>query len=412
MPRSGDHGWLPLAGLALALAGCSAPPPPAYPEWATKSQTFAPSPSSENAYDGYVLAARQAEGDAGDLASFVSFEGRHKAELITRVAPALRLVRQASKKICGVKFEPRDPLSPNPNHAGLRLIRSSIVWQIESALAKDDLDTAANLAVLATKVGFDLAGGDASDADVGLQFADEARRAIAPRLPDLSQAQLSRLTQGLKGALSTLPSFQEIAKHEEQNYLCGVDNIQAFYRANAFVDIENGYGSSVREAVSYLKGIKGKDREERPAYFQGFAKEAQETASWYGSQSALPTVKRKAPKDMPLAEHRPWKRFSAVLFTTLRPVLNRYDATLARTRLLILTCEIHRQIKAARVAPKTLDAFTSDLATDPYSGRAFQYRADGMEFYLYSVGSNFQDDQGSTDSIYTNPDLQLETSRR
>jgi hypothetical protein len=123
-------------------------------------------------------------------------------------------------------------------------------------------------------------------------------------------------------------------------------------------------------------------------------------------------VKRKKDSDIQLAETRPWKRFSAALFTTLKPILSRYDATLARTRLMILTGEIYRQIKVSRSAPKTLEAFSSELTVDPYSGEPFKYRATGMEFYIYSVGLNFQDDRGDTDSIFSSPDLTLETARR
>jgi hypothetical protein len=313
---------------------------------------------------------------------------------------------------CNFMHVSRTPLETNPDHAGWRLIRYSIVWQIESTLQKGDFDTAVSLVSLATKIGFDLAGGGASDADLGLQFVDDARRALAPRIQDLSVAQLARLTANLKSALAAMPKFEAIAQNETQNYLQAVQMVQTFYREDQLPQLETKFGNQVRDAVSYLKQVKKDDRAKRPEYFNGFAKEADVFAAWYRAQAAVPAVKRKPDTDMQLGENRPWKRFSAIFFTTLRPIITRYDATLARTRLLILTGEIHRQIKVARVAPKSLGAFSLDLTIDPYSGEPFKYRATGMEFYLYSVGMNFQDDQGATDSIFAAPDLTLETARR
>lgn len=412
MPRCGSHGWLTLAGLALAFAGCSAPPPPKFENWGAMEQAYAPSPNSGNAFDGYVIAARDAEVAAGDLASYVSFEGRHKRMLIERLGPAVTKLRRAAALPCNFKFIAKPPFEPDPHHSGWRLLRYSLNWQLEAALTKGDFDTAVNLTILSTKVGFDLAGGGARDADSGLQFVDDSRRAMASHLQDLSPAQLSRLTNGLKTALGSMPAFEKIAQNESRAYLEAIQWIQDQYQSGTFDKIDANLGSAVRDAVTYLKQVRKDDHNKRPAYFQGFADEAAQVVDWHKSQSVLPVVKRKADKEMPLAEERPWRRFSGVLFSTLKPILARYDATLARTRLLILTGEIHRQIKAARVAPASLGAFSPDLTIDPYSGQTFKYRASGMEFYLYSVGMNFQDDQANTDSTFSHPDLTLETSRR
>lgn len=412
MPRCGNHGWLPFAGLAILLTGCSAPPPPQFEVWAPQEAAYAPSPNSGNAYDGYVVAAREAESLAGELSAYVSFAGKHKSSLMKRIAPAVQKMRKAADLSCDVRFVTPTPFAPAPNHSGWRLIRYSLIWQLEEAVAKGDFDSAIGLVVVATKIGFDLTGGAAADADLGLQYVDEARRTIAPYIQDLSQVQLSRLTTGLKKALGALPTFDRIAQNEGKNYRRAIQWVQDNYQGNKFEEIDSVLGTSVRDAVTYLKQVRKDDTQKRPAYFQGFADEAEQVVDWQTAQAALAVVKRKADKDMPLAKERPWRRFSASLFTTLRPILSRYDATLARTRLLILTGEIHRQIKAARKAPSSLSAFSQDLTIDPYSGQLFKYRANNMEFFIYSVGSNFQDDQASTDSTYSVPDLTLETSRR
>ena len=359
-----------------------------------------------------MLAARDAESSIGDLASFSSFDGKSKRLLIERVAPALRRLRRAADQPCDFRFQSYPHDVPNPNHAGWRLIRQSLVWQIEAAIRAKNYDTAVNLASLATRVGFDLCNGGASDADVGMQFVDEARRSIVSSIPDFSASQLSALTRGYKSALDRLPPFSSISEHEAENFKQGVQWIQDRYRANEFASIDSFLGSTVRDATSYLKGLKSEDREKRPAYFEGFAQESETVAEWWGAQSSLAVLKRRSEKEMKLAKERPWRRYSAALFGTLKPIQARYDATLARTRLLILSSEVYRQIKVSGTAPKTLKAFSPELVRDPYMGTSFRYQPLGADFKLYSFGPNYWDDQGATDSLFTSPDLTLESNRR
>jgi len=409
MPLCGRHGWLLLVGCAICVAGCGAAPPVPYPTWAPSERAYAPSPTSGNAYDGYLIAAREAESAAGDLARHVSFTGRHRNQLLERTSSAFRKLQQASSKPSTFQFRSSPPFELDPDYAGLRILRLTTLWRIEDAIKAENLDRAVELANMGSKVGSDLAAGGAMDADLGLQWMDDIRKTIAPILARLTVAQLSRLTAGQKRALDSLPAFETIVRNERLNFLQGVQWIQDAYAKGDFATIDTQFGTPVRDATTYLKGVAKNDREKRPAYFQGFAKEADIVADWYIQQSTKPLIKRQPLKDMPVEKERPWRRYAGQLFTTLAPVLTRYDATVARTRLLVLTSEIRRQIKVARMAPRSLDAFTKDLRTDPLTGESFKYRAAGMEFYLYSVGPNFQDDQGQTDGIYTNPDLVLES---
>ncbi|HZH97573.1 MAG TPA: hypothetical protein VEX38_01265, partial [Fimbriimonadaceae bacterium] len=113
------------------------------------------------------------------------------------------------------------------------------------------------------------------------------------------------------------------------------------------------------------------------------------------------------PEAKPLAE-RPWRRFSKHFFMTLRPLLVLNDATVARTRLLILEAAILKDVRLERRAPKDLSAFGPEIKTDPYSGQPFVYRADGADYRLHSVGENAIDDAGDTDESFSSPDLVLE----
>lgn len=406
------YGWLLLGLAVVVVAGCSAPPAPAYPTWAPPARSYAPSEGSSNAFDGYVLAARQAEDATAKWNKRVFFTPGQKKEIIAACRPALSLIRRSAAKRCDFQFSSQKPFELAPNHVGWRMIRDSLAWQIEATCVAGDFNTAVSLTVLATKVGFDLTGGSAKDADLGLQMVDDARQALAPSLPDLSAAQLQTLTEGLKNALALKPAFSQTIENEKLNMLQAVQLVQDSYRANDFATLKQQLGNDVRDAITYLNQIRREDAEKRPAYFEGFADEANKVCESMRKLAALPVSRRAAEPEPKLAESRPWRRFAKQFFGALKPALAKDDATTARTRLLILASEIYRQIKVAKQAPKTLGGFTRELTLDPYSGEPFKYRATGSEFLIYSVGGNFLDDLGETDSTFSSPDLTLETGRR
>jgi len=216
----------------------------------------------------------------------------------------------------------------------------------------------------------------------------------------------------MKNAMSALPPFDQVIGNERIQMLQAVQFVQDCYQKDDFAPLDDNLLNEVRDATTFLKQLKKDDRSKRPAYFEDFAHEVDQYCDWARRQSAVPTAKRPDPADkkagMKLAADRPWRRFSKQFFTTLQPMQDKLDATVARTRLLILSSELMRQARVAGIAPKTLDGFTKELTIDPYVGVPFRYHPAGMDFKIYSAGPNFQDDQGETDSIYTAPDLTLE----
>ena len=85
------------------------------------------------------------------------------------------------------------------------------------------------------------------------------------------------------------------------------------------------------------------------------------------------------------------------------------DATLARTRMLVITARLLAMEKRNQPIPAELNKFDARLRQDPFSGYPFVYHAQGSHFRLYSVGSDFKDDGGETDAeTFMSPDLALE----
>ncbi len=84
------------------------------------------------------------------------------------------------------------------------------------------------------------------------------------------------------------------------------------------------------------------------------------------------------------------------------------DATVARTRLMIIESELIRRRQLHMELPADLKGFSAPINVDPYTGRPFIYHAEGSDYTVYSVGVDGIDNAGQTDATFTTPDLKLE----
>ncbi|HVT11952.1 MAG TPA: hypothetical protein VHE55_06770 [Fimbriimonadaceae bacterium] len=407
------HGCLRLlfsaAAAALAVAGCGPGTPPLMPDWAPREQTYVPEEGSSNAYDSYALIARNVEETVPQsLLNRVFFDPDHENAVLAKIDKPLSLLVSATKKRCEFRFTAPKMFEPAPYQRGWRLLGRALQWKIEQACITGSFDQAIDLEIAATKFGFDLTGGSATDASLGFEIADEARRAIAPFIAKFGAAQLGVLADGLSNALDGKPPLKVTIEHEHTRMLQGIQYVQDAYAAGRFDDLMSKMGEDVRDGVAYLRDLKSQDAKKRPAYFEGFAQEAEAETNWLTSVADLPATQRKTEATPDLEKQRPWKSFAKQFFTAAVPLLKIQDSSIARTRLAILTSLILRQVKTAHAAPKDLSGFSKDLTLDPYTGRAFAYRASGPIFAVYSLGSDGIDDAGDTDESFTTPDLTLE----
>lgn len=399
-------GWIGFA-LAALLSGCGARPELAYPDWLRNTDAR---PTPDGRYAAYVQAADQVESAAEKYLATVYFTPGKRDACLKLIGPALKTLSQASSRPeLGWGFEPRSPLESPENVAAWRLLGRGLVWKIEAAVRESDYDTAVRCAVLATRFGLDLVGGSAMEGSLGLAICDEARRAISPALPKLPAEELSRLANGVGNILAKRPDLSDTIEHERLNLLAGVQQIQDAYRDEAWGQLIKGFGPDVRAAVDRLKEMKHKEPSSAITFFKGLADEAEQEARYYHKLAELPRARR---GDVSKPDHdpgRPWRRFARHCTGTLRPLLDQYDSTLARTRLLVLEAELQKRARAGESFPRTLNQFGEELATDPYSGEPFPYRADGTDYRVYSVGSDLSDDGGQTDETFASPDVRLES---
>lgn len=393
-----------LAG--AVCAGCHHGPPPAFPDWVGAVSDG--SGDRNSTFNQYVRAAEEAESEGHRYLQMVSFYPGQRINAMKASENAVGIVESASSSKCVFEFKPASPFAAPPHQQGWRLIGRDLVWKIQDNIKSTNYDEAVNAAVIATKFGFDVSGGGATDASLGLAIADDARRAIAPALDMMSPAQLGNLANGIEMALDAKPPISQIIDHEHQNMMECVQVVQDDYRNRRFDDLTANLGPDSRSAVEYLKELEHKDATKRPEYFRDFAAEADSLANWMKSVAELPGVDRQNKPAPRFPSDRPWKKFSMEFFSGLQPLLEMNDQTLARTRLLILESLILQQIKSNGAAPRDLSQFPDSLKTDPYSGKSFVYGADGTDFHVYSVGADFRDDGGETDETFTQPDLKLE----
>ncbi len=389
---------------AVAVAGCHGGDKDAYPTWTLEPRSYTPREGSSNAYDTYALAAQDVEQKAPDLVKRVSFFPGHRAEAEKLIGATVDKVMRATHETCTFEFVPHKPFEPVPYQRGWRMIGRVFLWRVEDGCRSGNFDKAIANAEAGTKFGFGLTGGSAIDASLGLAVADDIRRALAPYLAKMSAVQLDRLGKGFKTVLAEKPAISTAIRHEQDSALLMIQFLQDSVKTGDLKKVQEKLGPEVNETVRYLDGVASNETK-RKAFFEGLAKSAAEEIGLVEQQSMEPASTRKI-------EHKKssdaWKSLTKHVAGTARPLLDLNDATVARTRLLILYAEVFRINKNGKPFPRSLAAFSPELTIDPYSGAPLIYSADTAQFSIYSVGSNGQDDGGDTDATFTKPDLKLE----
>ncbi|CAN5497786.1 hypothetical protein BH11ARM2_BH11ARM2_30810 [soil metagenome] len=397
------YGWLAIA--ALVATGCRRGGGEPLPNRVPTQAALAADPG----FTTLCQAAETAQTAAGKLIERTSYYPQQRTMLSQKLAPA---VEQAAS-VGGAPFvyEAPGPFDKRPYREGWRIIGKAMVWRIEDAVAAHKPPEAVQAFLLASRFGFGLTGGDASDATLGLSIVDEARRAILPALPTLDAAGMSKLSQGLKSALAARPGPGAVAANERMRDLRFVQELQDATLKNDLAPFEGSMGRDGRPAVAYLGDIRQKDKELR-AYFDGLTAEVNARMDQQTALANKPRSERldKDGKDLApkLSEERPWRRFVTHYVLTMPAYRMMDDTSVARTRMLIITAELSRRRKSGQGLPNDLRPFSEGVRTDPFTGHDFVYRTDGTDWVLHSAGEDLTDNGGETDSAGEAPDLTLE----
>lgn len=334
----------------------------------------------------------------------VEFTPARKARVNLELAGAVDRVSRAVNREVEFVHTPIGPFDPAPFRPGWRLIGLSMAWRVEAAVQQGDWRKAVNQAVTAVRFGVALCGGAAADVSLGTRIAQDARRVIAPHLPAMPPEELRRLAAGMQQALEDMPEISQSLEFEKANMMVAVQLVQDAYRDRNFTELREQLGRVADPAVVYLERMPD---HQRPAYFVGMAEEAQhEVEQVLRAAAQLPSEREKF-DGMPV-DYRPWRRFAAHFFHTVRPLPHMRDRMTAWTRLLALQALLTANVLEGKPLPATLAGFPVSLRIDPYSGEPFVYRTAGTAFQLYSVGANGVDDGGETNDPGESPDLVAE----
>jgi len=388
--------------VAIAL-GCQKPAPPELRRWSRPATSSAEEPG---AFTEYLAAARSVEAGPAALLDRVSFFPDQRRRAIAEFDDEAARVMRASARAASFPVEERGPFEPVPHVKGWRLIGRVMAWQVEDDVEAGNLTRAIDRAVAATRFGFDLTGGGAIEASLGLAIVDDARRALITGLSQMDAAQLRRLSQGMKSALTRKPSGRVVADREADRMLRTVDYLQDAAMRNDFDRLRERMGDDGREIANYLGRIRN-DGEALASFFDGLGTEALDRIENDAELAELPAALRKG-KELKPDNGRLWRRPARHFLETMPPYRAAEDRTVARTRLLIMTAELMRRQRLKQELPRMTDVFSESVRIDPYSGESMLLTSDGIDFTVYSVGDDLVDNGGETDLSGTLPDLQLE----
>ncbi len=399
---------LALGVVFMTSSGCGQKSPPVFPTYSSPPATVTqnPGPASQ-----IIQIGKQISDSVGSSLVQVQFTPRQSKTLEATISPFILQVQTALQSPCQLQFSVSNPFAPSQSNLGLALLGRVLSWRILDDLTTQNGDDAIQMFLLGTKLGFLLDGGDAQDAIIGDQIADAVRKALMTNLLSLGASQLESLASGVQSVLAERPPRSVTVQNEAATLMNIVETIQDSTLQGKQEDMARILGPSARLSLSALVHLQSENSASQINFFTHLANQAKQQSSWLEANANFPTSKRAAPLKYKVTAAAPWKELAAYLMTTGNSWLQVDDATLARTRLLILYCLLEVQIKTGHAPPPTLSVADTATRTDPFTGKPFFYVPSQHGFLLYSAGENGLDDGGSTDPTFTYPDLFLENTR-
>ena len=413
MPRNGT--LFSITALILVLAGCKKQVPVAFTHWVTtSSRAQTPGNSAATAF----IAAGAAVDQQAKLSAKPDLKGRLSAPITTRTtffpkqkAEARRVIGNsknaalsAARRLNLLTYVPTGLGMPPAYLSGMRLIGTSLIWDIEEAISNHNYDKAVEACGASTRIGFALMGGGAYEASLGSSIINQARQKMVPVLGMLSGLQLGKLAAAVQKASANRPAMQISIENERDNMLLGLQQAQDFFENNKLDRLQERLGSSAKDTVDMLQSLE-KDQEKGKALFDWIGNDISVRAEWYLKQVNNPRQAGLRPKKDESKSKLMFYRYFGSSLENLVPML---QSTYCRTQLFILECYLKQKMKQQKTLPTSLKSFNKSAVIDPFTGEPFYYKSGQSSYLLYSAGEDGLDNGGATDSSFRIPDLQLE----
>ena len=300
-----------------------------------------------------------------------------------------------------------------PARAGWAKLGRALAWTVADAVKAGDWERAARWTKVGLVFGYDLTGGSSLDAATGLAVADGVRTELAKGVPAMSAPALESVSKSAREALLRLPSVENTVKADYDNELAALESLQTAYRnrkSSGLDKVSDQVYKDGKDAVAYLNRM-GED--ERPKYFEGLHNEIVQTMAFRRTTllktdgAHLGEALKGRNDDLAKVNYRPWRQLLPHYFGSFEVYLPQRELSIARTRILVLTCLAQAEVKSKGKAPELYHQIAGDVTIDPYSGRPFGYAHAGTDFNVYSVGVDGRDDGGDSDNSGMRPDLRL-----
>ena len=389
---------------ALAPVGCHHDDSAPYPEWIPAHAI----PVRRGALAELRQVGVEAEAAVRGIQHKAAPSGKEVREMDAKLVPLMAAVSRACSLPVVDDYVPEASLAPNLSRIGWAALGGAYERRLHAAVAKRDYVEAARLDAEGTRFALIVACGDASDALVGYPIADSLRRILAPALRDLEPGQLSKLAAAVTAALMDRLSPATIASHERLAMLAAIQAVQDAYRDGHLAALAGQFGLTTKDAFDALENDKGRAESKRAAFFAAMAADAEAEATWL-NQAIETAAAQRPPEPNPKSSSKaPWHSLARQFILAGGAMLSANDLTLARTRMLALTCDLYAIGKTSGAVPRDLHLFPPELNKDPYTGRPFYFVPEGLDFKLYSAGLDGIDNLGETDDTGTQPDVLLE----
>lgn len=374
--------------VALAF-GCGKKPDLPFPD---HTKDYLPAAANPG-FSAYLEAAQSAEANCARWIGRLSFTPGQKSESIKACSSAISKIRSGQAEGVSWVHRPYSPLTPPSERRGWRFIGRVLVWRIQDSIESKDFDRAVSDCLTAIRMGVDLTGGDAIDANLGHTIIREATVAIWSSFADMTPSELSRLYEGCRRSLEQAPTLEATLRNERATMMKAVQTVQDCFRDGDLKPLDDALGPVIAPATTYLKRLKSRPNEEQVAYFKGFASEANQEADNLLATAQTPPAQWKQFKD-PTGD-RPWKRFATAYLRTGRELMEWWAEYQSRLRLFSVDASLMAKLKSSGL-PRDLSGYPKSIAIDPFSGQVFRYLPLGRDYQLYGWGKDRRDDSGDS----------------
>lgn len=333
-----------------------------------------------------------------------NFFPKQKAEARKVIGGAANDALSAAKSITSLNYVPTGIGQAPAYLSGLRLIGTSLIWDIEAALLDHNYDKAIVACGSATRLGYALMSGGVYEVSLGSSFINQARHKMVPVLNRLSGNQLGNLGSVIQKSSSQRPPIYLAVENEKENMLLGLQQAQDLFESGKLDQLDQRIGVSGKDTVDMLRSM-AKNPENAKTLFDGIGNDIKSRSDWYITLLKNPQTPGLEPKKEEKKANLMLYRYFGSSIENLVPML---QATYCRTQLFVLECYLKQKMKLQKPIPSSLSAFSKPATIDPFTGEPFYYKSGGMTYVLYSAGEDGIDNGGKTDSSFRRPDFLLE----